>query len=110
MIDRRRLLKLSAAATLAPGIPCSAVAQSSWPNKPVRILIPFTPGGGADTIARFVALKMTEVLGQQFIVESKPGPSDHSVLSLITPCRIIGGRRLDRQVGIAWGMCDPAPQ
>ena len=39
----------------------------------MRILIPFTPGGGADTIARLVALKMTEVLGQQFIVESKPG-------------------------------------
>jgi tripartite-type tricarboxylate transporter receptor subunit TctC len=73
MINRRRLLKLSAAATLAPSIACPAVAQSTWPNKPVRILIPFTPGGGADTIARFVALKMTEVLGQQFLVESKPG-------------------------------------
>jgi tripartite-type tricarboxylate transporter receptor subunit TctC len=73
MIDRRRLLKLSAVATLAPVIACPAVAQSTWPNKPVRILIPFTPGGGADTVARFVALKMTEVLGQQFIVESKPG-------------------------------------
>ena len=73
MINRRRLLKLSAAATLAPGIACPAIAQAAWPNKPVRILIPFTPGGGADTIARFVALKMTEVLGQQFIVESKPG-------------------------------------
>ena len=82
MIDRRRLLKLSAAATLAPGIASPAIAQSTWPNKPVRILIPFTPGGGADTIARFVALKMTEVLGQQFLVESKPGPADHSVLSL----------------------------
>ena len=73
MIDRRRLLKRSAAATIAPGVACPAVAQSTWPNKPVRILIPFTPGGGADTIARFVALKMTEVLGQQFLVESKPG-------------------------------------
>ena len=73
MINRRRLIKLSAAAALAPSIACPAIAQSTWPNKPVRILIPFTPGGGADTIARFVALKMTEVLGQQFIVESKPG-------------------------------------
>ena len=39
----------------------------------MRIVIPFTPGGGADTIARLVAIKMTEVLGNQFYVESKPG-------------------------------------
>ncbi len=73
MIDRRRLIRLSAAAALAPSIASPAIAQTTWPNKPVRILIPFTPGGGADTIARLVALKMTEVLGQQFLIESKPG-------------------------------------
>ena len=73
MISRRRLIKLSAAASLAPGLARPAIAQAGWPNRPVRILIPFTPGGGADTIARLVAIKMTEVLGQQFIVESKPG-------------------------------------
>jgi tripartite-type tricarboxylate transporter receptor subunit TctC len=73
MIHRRRLIKLSAAAALASSIARPAIAQATWPNKPVRILIPFTPGGGADTIARFVAMKMSEVLGQQFIVESKPG-------------------------------------
>src|SRR5436190_352849 len=73
MINRRGLIKLSAATALAPSVACPAAAQAAWPNKPVRILIPFTPGGGADTIARFVALKMTEVLGQQFLVESKPG-------------------------------------
>jgi len=76
MIARRRLIKLSAAAAaaaLTSSVGCPAVAQAGWPNRPVRILIPFTPGGGADTIARLVALKMTEVLGQQFLVESKPG-------------------------------------
>ena len=64
MINRRRLIRLSAAAALAPNVASPAIAQAAWPSKPVRILIPFTPGGGADTIARFVALKMTEVLGQ----------------------------------------------
>ena len=73
MINRRRVLKLSAAASLASGLARPAIAQAGWPNRPVRILIPFTPGGGADTIARLTAIKMTEVLGQQFIVESKPG-------------------------------------
>jgi len=73
MINRRRLMTLSAAASLASGVARPAIGQGAWPNRPVRILIPFTPGGGADTIARLVAIKMTEVLGQQFIVESKPG-------------------------------------
>lgn len=73
MINRRRLIKLSAASALASGIARPAIGQAGWPNRPVSIVIPFTPGGGADTIARLVALKMSETLGQQFIVESKPG-------------------------------------
>ncbi len=75
MINRRRLIKLSAASVAAPTVISSAAwAQASgWPNRPVRIVIPFTPGGGADTIARLVAAKMTDVLGNQFYVESKPG-------------------------------------
>jgi tripartite-type tricarboxylate transporter receptor subunit TctC len=73
MINRRSLIKLSAAAAAASGLASPAIAQAGWPNRPVRIYIPFTPGGGADFIARLVAQKMTEVIGQQFIVESKPG-------------------------------------
>ena len=73
MINRRRLIKLTAAAAAAPSLACPAIAQSNWPNRPVSIAIPFPPGGGADFIARLVAQKMTEVLGQQFIVESKAG-------------------------------------
>jgi tripartite-type tricarboxylate transporter receptor subunit TctC len=73
MISRRRLIKISAAASLASGLARPAIAQAGWPNRAVRIYIPFTPGGGADFIARVVAQKMTEILGQQFIVESKPG-------------------------------------
>jgi tripartite-type tricarboxylate transporter receptor subunit TctC len=73
MINRRRVLKLSAAASLASGLARPAIGQAGWPNRPVRIYIPFTPGGGADTIARVVAQKMSDTLGGQFIVESKPG-------------------------------------
>ena len=51
----------------------SVPALAAWPEKPVRLVLLFPPGGGADTIARLVAQKMTEVLGQQFLVESKPG-------------------------------------
>ena len=49
-----------------------AVAQA-WPNRPVRMLVPFTPGGGTDILARIVAGKMSDSLGQQIVVENRPG-------------------------------------
>jgi tripartite-type tricarboxylate transporter receptor subunit TctC len=50
-----------------------AAAQSDYPNRPVRIVVPATPGGGSDLFARLVAQHLSSVLGQQFVVENKPG-------------------------------------
>ena len=51
-----------------------AVAQS-WPAKPVKFIVPFPPGGSVDPIARLLAVRLSESLGQQFIVENKTGAS-----------------------------------
>jgi tripartite-type tricarboxylate transporter receptor subunit TctC len=75
-LSRRALLltsaMLSAGFLLGPLLD-SARAQSNYPTKPVRVVVPFGPGGIADTSLRIVAEKLTGELGQQVIVENQPG-------------------------------------
>ncbi len=58
---------------LAASVLGSSAFAQAWPNKPVRLIIPWPSGGPAEALARTVTAKMTEVLGQQFIIEAKPG-------------------------------------
>jgi tripartite-type tricarboxylate transporter receptor subunit TctC len=60
------------AAVLGLALAASAGAQE-YPVKPVRVIVPWAPGGGADIIARLVTAKLSETLGQQFLVENKAG-------------------------------------
>mgnify|MGYP003576655940 CR=1 FL=1 len=50
----------------------AALAQA-YPTKPIRVVVPFPPGGGTDIVARTVTPKMAEILGQQFIVDNRAG-------------------------------------
>ncbi len=69
---KRHTLGMVAAALLAGTAAMPALAQD-WPTKPVRVIVNFPPGGAADVIGRSVAQSLSEALGQQFVVENRPG-------------------------------------
>ena len=64
--------RLTAICALAMMLAASAFAQT-WPAKPVRIVVPFAPGGTSDTLGRIVANKLSESFGQSFVVENRAG-------------------------------------
>jgi len=71
MLRRRAFLSLLAAAALMR--PRGAQAQADWPARPVRVMVPYPPAGGADTTARIVYARLSENLGQQFAIENRGG-------------------------------------
>jgi tripartite-type tricarboxylate transporter receptor subunit TctC len=78
MITRRRLIQASAVSALAPVlVGRTASAQTSppqgWPVRFVKLVVPFTPGGGIDGVARIVGARLSDMWGQQVVVENKPG-------------------------------------
>jgi len=73
-ILRRRMAASAALATLAAAVPLGALAQSgTYPDKPVKFLVPYPPGGGTDVIARIVQERFSALLGQQVLIENKGG-------------------------------------
>jgi tripartite-type tricarboxylate transporter receptor subunit TctC len=78
MIDRRRLAALAASSVLAPLLGGrNAAAQTAsaqgWPSRIVKLVVPFTPGGGIDSIGRILGARLSEMWGQQVVIENRPG-------------------------------------
>lgn len=71
-ISRRKFSQIFAGGMAVVAAP-SLWAQADWPNKPVRVIVPYTPGGFTDVTARLVSQKLAERLGQPFVIENKPG-------------------------------------
>jgi len=69
LLSRRTLLTGLAAAPFVPG----ARAEAAWPNRPVSVMVPYPPAGGADTTARILYAKLGTILGQQFVIENRGG-------------------------------------
>lgn len=78
MINRRHVIQKSAAFALAPALGSHTVcaqapSSQAWPTRFVKLVVPFTPGGGIDGIGRILAARLSEMWGQQVVVENKPG-------------------------------------
>jgi tripartite-type tricarboxylate transporter receptor subunit TctC len=75
-IDRRKLLRVGAAAGLVSALPARASAQNptqAWPSRFVRLIVPFAAGGANEAFARNLAARLSEIWGQQVVIENKPG-------------------------------------
>jgi tripartite-type tricarboxylate transporter receptor subunit TctC len=74
LLQRREFLSLAVGA-LASGATSRTSAQASWPDKPVKVIVPFAAGGGTDVVARPWCDKLSQIFGQQFVVENRGGAS-----------------------------------
>ena len=81
MITRRTVLKSGAAAIAAPMIGLRS-AHAAWPDRPVKLLVPFGPGGPTDVIARLIGSALSEKLGQSFFIENRPGATGNIGMGL----------------------------
>src|SRR5262245_55181817 len=106
-LPRRNFLHLAAGAAALPAMSRIAWAQA-YPSRPVRWIVGFPPGGGADTVARIAGQWLSDRLGQPFVIDNRPGagsniateaavraPPDGYTLLLVVPANAISATLYD---------------
>ena len=112
-LPRRRFLHLAAGAAALPALSSIARAQS-YPSRPVRIIVGVAAGGGTDIVGRLIGQWLSERLGQQFVIENRPGagttigtevvvraPADGYTLLLVSSDGAISARSTKSSVSIS---------
>lgn len=64
-----------------------AHAQNNWPEKPIRFIVPYTPGGGTDAVTRHIAEKITQDTQWSFLIDNKPGAGGNIGLDLLAKAK-----------------------
>ena len=91
-LTRRRLLTGVMAAASAPLLVCAASAQTDWPTRPVKVIVPYPPAGGADTVSRILFQKLSEMWNAQFVIAES---ADHLGNECWSQERHIAGGHVD---------------
>src|SRR5262245_14519049 len=105
---RRQFLQLSVGAAALGAVARLACAQA-YPTRPVRIIVGFAPGGATDIVARLMGQWLSERLGQQFVIENRPGastniateavvnaPADGHTLLMVSPSNAVNATLYDK--------------
>ncbi|HEV7268919.1 MAG TPA: tripartite tricarboxylate transporter substrate binding protein [Falsiroseomonas sp.] len=84
-----RLSRRTLAATLAAALPLARIAsaEEAWPSRPVRVVVPFAAGGSTDILARLVSQSLATRLGQQIVIENKPGGATNIAAEYVVKSR-----------------------
>ena len=80
--DRRVFLQSAAGASLM--LATGALAQTAWPNRAVRVIVPYPPGGSTDVLARILAERLNQIYGQPFVIENRPGAGGNIGIATVT--------------------------
>jgi hypothetical protein len=102
-LPRRQFLHLAAGAAALPAMSSIARAQG-YPTRPVRIVVGLAPGGATDIVARLMGQSLSERLGQQFVIENRPGAGTNIATEMVvraSPGRLHAPRRHPEIIGIS---------
>ena len=100
LIRRRQLLGTLGASVIGAGSAMAALAApEAWPSKPLRIIVPYTPGGSSDIIARAISQPLSDALKQVVVVENKPGANGNAGTELVAKAAADGYTMLLCDVG-----------